>query len=94
MVTQLGEQLVHPTQIGGVAVGIEQSGGGGRVCNVDGNDGVPSSGAELQNVDIFPGGHPRHLQLPRHGIHPDTVGRRVRGEEGELRRHRRRDRSH
>jgi len=94
VVTQLGEQLVHLTQIGGVAVGIEQGGGGGRVCNVDGNDGVPSFGTELQNVDVFPGGHPRHLQLPGDFIHPNAVRRRIGGEKRELRRHRRRHRPH
>jgi len=94
VVTQLGEQLVHLTQIGGVAVGIEEGGGGGRVCNVDGNDGVPSSGTELQNVDVFSGGHPRDLELPRDVIDPNTVGRRIWGEKRELGRHGRRDRPH
>lgn len=94
METEFGEQLVHLTQIGGVAVRIEHGQRCRRVSNVHGHDAVSSPRAKLQYVDVFPGGHPRHLQLPRDVIQADTVRRRIGGEEGELGRHRRRHRPH
>ena len=48
METELGEQVVELTQIGGVAVGIEHGQRRGRVSNVHGHHAVPSSRAKLQ----------------------------------------------
>lgn len=94
METEFGEQLVHLTQIGGVAVRIEHGQRCRRVSNVHGHDAVSSPRAKLQYVDVFPSGHPRHLQLPRDVIRTHSVRRRIGGEESELGRHRRRHRPH
>ena len=91
---EVEEELVEVAQVGGVAVGVEQRGGGVRVADVHRRHGVPPPRPEAEHLDVLPVG------LPRHGGHPggrvvhQRVRRRRRREEGHLRRHARRHPSH
>lgn len=51
---QLDEELVHLAQIGGVAVRVEESGGGHGVPNVDGHNLRPPPRRKLQDLHVFP----------------------------------------
>jgi|UniRef100_A0A804NEY3 hypothetical protein len=47
---ELDEEAVHLAEVGGVAVGVEQRGGGPRVAHVHPHDLVPAAGPEAHHL--------------------------------------------
>ena len=88
---QLGEEAEHLPEVCGVAVGVEQREARGGVAPEGGDDARAGPGGQRVHVDGRVGEQPRHPQraaLARGRQH--LVRRRLRREEGQLRRHRRR----
>ena len=84
---QFDEELVHLAEIGGVAVGVEQRGGGHGVADVDGHDLRAPPRRQPQNVDVLAVRERLQQHQPRGIIRNYLVRRGVRWEERELRRH-------
>lgn len=47
---ELDEELVHLAEVGGVAVGVEEGGGGEGVADVEGDDVVAAAGGEAEHL--------------------------------------------
>ena len=84
---QFDEELVHLAEIGGVAVGVEQRGGGHGVADVDGHDLRAPPRRELQDLHVLAVGERAQQQQPGPLVGHQLVRRRARREERELRRH-------
>jgi hypothetical protein len=92
---ELEEEAEHLAEVGGVSVGVEQREARGRVAPEGGDDARAGPGGERAHLDAGVRREPRHLQQPGVVLSGrDLVRRRLRGEEGQPRRHRRRDVAH
>lgn len=53
MDAQFDEELIHLTQIGGVAMRVKQSRGGHRMANVDCDNLSAPASWQFENLDVF-----------------------------------------
>jgi hypothetical protein len=96
---ELEEEAEHLAEVGGVAVGVEQREPRRGVAPEGGDDARAGPGGQRAHLDARVRRHPRHPQQ-RAGASTvlvrglDAVRRRLRREEGQPRRHRRRDVAH
>ena len=95
MSAELEEEAEHLAEVGGVAVGVEQREPRGGVAPEGGDDARAGPGGQRAHLDARVRRHPRHPQQGAGAVLDlDAVRRRLRREEGQPRRHRRRDVSH
>lgn len=87
MDAQLDEELVHLTNIGGIAVGVKDGGLGVGMPNVDSDDLRAAAVGEAENLDVLAVRERVHEQQPRGLLLDEPVRRRTRREERQLRRH-------
>ena len=95
MCAELEEEPEHLPEVRGVAVGVEQREARGGVAPEGRDDARAGPGGQRAHLDARVRRHPRHPQQPgavMGGL--DAVRRRLRREEGQPRRHRRRDVAH
>lgn len=50
---ELNEELIHLTQIGGIAMGVKKGGGGHGIANVDGHDFCAAPRWELEQFHVL-----------------------------------------
>lgn len=87
MDAQFDEELIHLTQIGGVAVGVEQGGGSHGVADIESHDlGSPASG-KLQDFHVLAMGEGAEEEESGEVVGEELVGWRIGREEGEFSRH-------
>ena len=87
MNTELDEELIHLAKIGSVAMRIQQSGSRHRMPDINGNNiGAPTRW-KFQNFNIFAMRERAKKQKTSKIISDELIGRWIRREEGELRRH-------
>jgi len=84
---QLYEELVHLTNIGGIAVGVKDGRLGGGMANVDGDDLRATAVGEAENLHVLAVRERVHEQQPRGLLLDQPIRRRIRREERQLRRH-------
>jgi len=84
---ELDEELVHLAEIGGVAVRVEEGGGGHGVANVESNYLRAAPRRKLQDFHVLAVTERRQEKQPRKVVRHDLVRRRVRREKRELCRH-------
>ena len=98
MCAELEEEPEHLPEVRGVAVGVEQREARRGVAPEGRDDARAGPGGQRAHLDARVRRHPRHPQQPAGagavlgGL--DAVRRRLRREEGQPRRHRRRDVAH
>ena len=95
MRAELEEEAEHLAEVGGVAMGVEQREPRGGVAPEGGDDARAGPGGQRAHLDAGVRRHPRHPQQGAGAVLGlDAVRRRLRREEGQPRRHRRRDVAH
>jgi len=88
MDAKLNEELIHLSQIGGVAMGVEERGGSHRMPHVHAHDLCASPGPKLYDFYVFAVGERAEKQQSGELVGHHLVRRWTRREEGKLRRHR------
>lgn len=87
MDTQINEELVHLADVCGIAVRVEERGGGHGVPHVHGGDLRAPPRLQTEDVDVLAVGEGGQEQEPGGMVRNHPIGRWVRWEEGEFRGH-------
>ena len=87
MDAELNEELIHLPQISSVPMRVQHRRRRHRVPHVDTNNLVTSPRPHLHYLHILPVREPTQRRQPRRRVRHQAVRRRIRREEGQLRRH-------